>query len=709
MLFKRKFFDEVGLFDERFFPGCYEEVDWELRGAIKGWKYLVDLSTFVHHYGSKTLATTEESKDQRANFVTQRRRLREKWSGPESPYNLLARDRYAARGQDPEKFKNEKGVYRKWVVGACRVKNGERWMHRTLTRMSEFADEIVILIDQATTDKTQEICMQFPKVVALETEPPHDYNEAWSRNHVLEMAADRHGDWIFAFDADEVIEKRAVERREELTDPIDPTVCMWVQPIIQLWNSDTTQRVDGLWGRFFQGRMFRVLSNQLINNANSLIHSGATPFFPTDQRGFSYIRIAHYGNVEPEVRQGKYAWYTKTDTDKDLNMVLGTYKAYYWRLYYGDPNPQDVAKHDGVWRTLPDPKEWIRPPYGCFFSRDAYRHVYDELGLVTVPYNEEKVISLCMLVHNEGGMITRAIDSVRPFVQEVVVVDTGSTDGSEMIAEQMGAKIYEFPWVNDFSAARNFSLSKATGNWILRIDPDEEVPWETALKLTSLVSDPKVEGYVFPIVNWLQHPQTTQNAQWALSETCRLYKNMYPTILYKNPVHEELDDSFEALTKKRTDALIAEGVEPVEAKKQGQAQVAKIPFQIYHWGYLRGNDFLEKKFDYYFKLGQKHIAANPKDSRPYFNTAVHELHLGRYQDALERYKKTLELDPKNHMAWNDCGVIYLTALGDLTESERCFKKSLECMTEHTHPEHRKRTEKNLEEARLRLWAKLIGV
>ena len=121
--------------------GTWEEVDWELRGAMMGWRYLVDHATFIHHFGSKTIETTEASKDQRANFVTNRTRFRKKWRGSESPWERLAQENYRKRGQDPEKYKREDGTYRKWVVAACRVKNGEQWMHRTLTRVSEFADE----------------------------------------------------------------------------------------------------------------------------------------------------------------------------------------------------------------------------------------------------------------------------------------------------------------------------------------------------------------------------------------------------------------------------------------------------------------------------------------------------------------------------------------------------------------------------------------
>lgn len=693
MLFRREFFDEVGCFDERFFPGTWEENDWELRGAIKGWKYVVDESTFIHHYGSKTLQSTEASKDQRKNFLTNRNRFREKWRGPDSPWEALAKERYSNRGQDPEQYKRPDGTYKKWVVAACRVKNGAQWLDMTLSRVSEFADEIVILIDQATTDNTQEICSRFSKVVALEKEPPHEYNESWSRNRVLQMAYDRHPDWVYVFDCDEVIEHRAVKQREELTDPTDPAVMLWIQPIIQLWNTNNTQRIDGLWGTFYQGRMFRVLPGQKIDNTNNLIHCGATPHVTPDRHGFSYFRIIHYGNVDPEVRGKKYEWYTKIDTDKDLGMALGAWREYYWKLYYGQPKPEDLATFDGKWAVIPDDPNWTRPSFGKFYSRDVYRHVKDETGLVLVPFDEKPIISLCMLVKDEAGFLPKAISSVRGFVNEIIVVDTGSTDGSDSIAEQLGAKVYHFDWVHDFSAARNFSLSKATGDWILRIDPDEIVPWETAIRLQELVRHPDIEGYVFPIMNWLQDPTQVRDPKWALSETCRLYKNLYPTVKYSNPVHEELDDDFKKLAEKRGERV----------------RVAKVPYAMYHYGYLRDHEFKEKKFNYYYELGKRHMDSDPNDPRPFFNMAVHCMHVGNYREALEKYKKAIELDPKNHLALNDVGVLLSSVVGDYEGAEKFFKQALKSMDSNTHPTHRERVEKNLEELRMRLLTKTISV
>jgi glycosyltransferase involved in cell wall biosynthesis len=82
-------------------------------------------------------------------------------------------------------------------------------------------------------------------------------------------------------------------------------------------------------------------------------------------------------------------------------------------------------------------------------------------------------LSLAMIVKNEARCLARCLQSIRSIVDEMVIVDTGSTDDTVEIAKNFGAKLFHFDWVNDFSAARNFALDQTTGNWILVLDADE--------------------------------------------------------------------------------------------------------------------------------------------------------------------------------------------------------------------------------------------
>ena len=84
-------------------------------------------------------------------------------------------------------------------------------------------------------------------------------------------------------------------------------------------------------------------------------------------------------------------------------------------------------------------------------------------------------ISLCLIARDEGDVIERCLESARPYVDEVVVVDTGSNDDTRGKAKACGAKVVVRTWTDDFSAARNAALAEATGEWLLVLDADEWV------------------------------------------------------------------------------------------------------------------------------------------------------------------------------------------------------------------------------------------
>jgi glycosyltransferase involved in cell wall biosynthesis len=82
-------------------------------------------------------------------------------------------------------------------------------------------------------------------------------------------------------------------------------------------------------------------------------------------------------------------------------------------------------------------------------------------------------LSAALIVKNEARCLARCLESIRPVVDEIVVVDTGSTDETAAVGRRLGAKVTTFTWVDDFSAARNFALEQTTGDWILVLDADE--------------------------------------------------------------------------------------------------------------------------------------------------------------------------------------------------------------------------------------------
>ena len=98
-------------------------------------------------------------------------------------------------------------------------------------------------------------------------------------------------------------------------------------------------------------------------------------------------------------------------------------------------------------------------------------------------------LSLCMIVKDEGKTLERCLNSVKSFINEIIIVDTGSKDNTVEIAKKFNAKIYKFKWIDDFSAARNFAFSKATSDYIMWLDGDDFINEDDIKKIESLLSN----------------------------------------------------------------------------------------------------------------------------------------------------------------------------------------------------------------------------
>lgn len=104
-------------------------------------------------------------------------------------------------------------------------------------------------------------------------------------------------------------------------------------------------------------------------------------------------------------------------------------------------------------------------------------------------------LSLCMIVKDEEKVLERCLSSVCDIVDEIIIVDTGSTDKTKDIAKKFTDKVYNFKWIDDFSKARNYSFSKATKDYIMWLDADDIILEEDRKKLKELKLNDKVDIY----------------------------------------------------------------------------------------------------------------------------------------------------------------------------------------------------------------------
>lgn len=151
-----------------------------------------------------------------------------------------------------------------------------------------------------------------------------------------------------------------------------------------------------------------------------------------------------------------------------------------------------------------------------------------------------KQLSVCMIVKDEEELLPRCLESVRGIADEIIIVDTGSTDKTKEIASIYTDQVYEYTWSNDFSAARNESISHATGSWILILDADEYLSTDDHDKwLAFLHNEKPLEylAYTLPIINFTGDKDYEDEI--STSPVTRLFPN-FKGIYFERPIHEQL-------------------------------------------------------------------------------------------------------------------------------------------------------------------------
>ena len=140
------------------------------------------------------------------------------------------------------------------------------------------------------------------------------------------------------------------------------------------------------------------------------------------------------------------------------------------------------------------------------------------------------LISAAMIVRDEEAHLVECLRSITPFVDEIIVVDTGSIDRTKSIAQRFDVKLFDFPWCDDFAAARNAALAQANGQWILYIDADERVRPTSVSAFRALLKTPALVGC---FVRLHAHSHYTSYREM------RLFRNN-PDIRFEGVIHENI-------------------------------------------------------------------------------------------------------------------------------------------------------------------------
>jgi tetratricopeptide (TPR) repeat protein len=226
-------------------------------------------------------------------------------------------------------------------------------------------------------------------------------------------------------------------------------------------------------------------------------------------------------------------------------------------------------------------------------------------------------VSLTIIVKNGAPTLGDCLSSVRDMVDEIIVVDTGSSDNTKDIAHQHNAKVFDFPWCDSFAAARNESIRRASGDWIFWLDSDEYLDSSNGCQLRSLFADLGNNNYAY-IMNCLCLPNDQDSCSGTVIDHIRLFRN-HPAIRWHNRVHEQILPSLRWL----------------------RHTILRTGITISHSGY-RHPGLRYKKLERNLHLLQLDLTEKPNDPFTLFNLGWTLTDLGRFAEAIPLLQRGLQ-------------------------------------------------------------------
>ncbi|MDH3892635.1 MAG: tetratricopeptide repeat protein [candidate division Zixibacteria bacterium] len=291
-----------------------------------------------------------------------------------------------------------------------------------------------------------------------------------------------------------------------------------------------------------------------------------------------------------------------------------------------------------------------------------------ELRMLKSSFRKRATISACLMVKNEEELLPGCLESVRDWVDEIIVVDTGSTDRTVEIADSYGAVIHHQAWEGDFSKHRNYTLELATSDWVFIIDADERFDTRDVPVLLELIGSGEHSIISIGVFNG--------------------FKGANHTVTFTNSVRSwrrELD-------------LRYEGIVHNVLKIPDDVLICRAPIKMEHLGYDLSPEKLEAKFDRTMELLHKQVASKPDDGFAWFNIAqalrgrldkpdpeLRRQAIGAAEKAVEYNKSDIPTEfPQHIMALNHVAAISFIE-GKLERAEDYARRALRLKPDYLDP------------------------
>jgi GT2 family glycosyltransferase/2-polyprenyl-3-methyl-5-hydroxy-6-metoxy-1,4-benzoquinol methylase len=635
MLFRRILAEKIGLLDESFGSGNFEDDDYCYRTALAGYQNIIAGDVFIHHYGSRSFIGNKIH--YAASLSGNRRKFDEKWSGI-SAASELGKKLIVLNAVEQALRLYEMGELDKAVeklVDAIKHAPGDVRIYYCFAEIFIEAKKYQEAL--GTIQSIPEAMKNSVKTLVLTgycKEGMELYTEALE---YADLALSLNPRYAPGFNLKGIVaykqgNKTEAERYFKEAIEIDPG---YGEPYTNLgvleWAAERQNESLNLLEKGF------ILSPH-VSDITTLYHSAITAAesyeraeqaFKDAGKFYPYNKKIYFLLIDVLLKQNK-----NEDAMREIEKAMITF-----------------GIDDGILAAALAVRGKLGPK---------------ELGKTA---SKESTLSVCMIVKNEEDHIAKCLMSVKPVADEMIVVDTGSSDGTKDTAAAFGAKVYDFEWTGDFSAARNYSLSQASGDWILVLDADEVIsPLDYEL-MRELISKkyPKPVAYSLITRNytnrlnvegWIatdgKYDKEEAGNGWYPSEKVRLIRND-KRIHFVNPVHECVEPT-----------IIEAGIE---------IKPCSIP--VHHYGRLGSREKIQAKREAYYLLGKEKLEEKGNnDPKALYELALAVGELEKYEEAIELWERFIKLEPNVPSAFINLGSAYMK-LGRHQEALDASKKAVD--------------------------------
>ncbi len=272
-------------------------------------------------------------------------------------------------------------------------------------------------------------------------------------------------------------------------------------------------------------------------------------------------------------------------------------------------------------------------------------------------------ISLCMIVRNEEDFLAECLRSIAGMVDEIVIVDTGSTDRTLDIAKQFGACCYPVSWIPDFACMRNISLNYATKDYILVLDADEILTLQGRSSIYKCLTDfPNADAFFVHILNQTDGEGVNEVEE---SLNVRMFRND-PQYRYKGALHEQIAESI------------------LHANPPGIIFDSQI--ELIHRGYLKHVVMEKCKKERNLDIALREVKLHPRDGFRAFNLGIEYVRSKQIDQAISVFRSVQEWANPNALWASRFYKVYISTLmqaGKWEEANQLLEESVHLFSDYT--------------------------